>query len=387
VTIQPANADDVLEAKQAYEKWCSAPNKNLGPVWQFPEGVDTKRLVGLCDKFLRFAQSHQGGRVVNFPSPWHVWFFCIRAQHACQKFDAHLLFRGQNNSSFPLVSSIERLPVAEQLLNKRAQEILYTYLATELSSCWHDMEINFSTAISTALAQHYGIKTQLLDFTPDPAVAIYFAARRPQKIKCPTATVYGMRLEEAYKQGARVIIPPPFVHRLHLQRGVFVDMAGRSGPMAEELISEFRFPVDYPHGPFEVIRDGKKIDLLMPDMWIERLVAWASLRANNPAGCSPAELQALTARIPIPQYLVNPFETMAQMAGYVDSFTELLYWLVYIIRGDKEVLFEHLLKPFTTANPDITLHAATIMEAWGKQINNPSKVKLANVLRKTLSKD
>jgi hypothetical protein len=175
--------------------------------------------------------------VVHVESPWHAALYLEEIQQHFLSQNQRVIFRGQYDSSWDIISSIARpnLTEADKLLELKKSS-LFVDIMSSLSfntattvlvpgMAKHDPQRFPSVRVGPdaylAAAQHYQIATNLIDWTPDSAVATYFAAAGPKE-PSRTASVYVMGLADAMDAGFEILIPPPFVERLHLQRGFFV---------------------------------------------------------------------------------------------------------------------------------------------------------------------
>lgn len=335
--------------------------------------VSRKRLLAVGEPYVKDLANVKGHRIVEVPGAWHALCVAMCMQElALTEQKHHLLFRGQSNSSYPLVASIYRKGADEKVLD-RAKKFLAWFLASNAG---------FAAAIDPGLfhgaAQHYQIWTNLLDVTPDPAVAVWFAAQ-PVKSECPTAAVYCLPLEAAERWGLNPRLPPPFVERLHRQRGLFIECNGPA-PLPMDEVVEIRFPaVRYANKAFKVVRGGGEVRLLDDDNWIRKAVTWANEKASDaalpvptrvPQGIGPdfaLFLQAVKAA-GIPAKVLDVQWKQLQLLQWLDYFNDQLYWLAYLFddrtRGGEEVLEPRRLAWLVRANRDL---ARTYVSA-GRQL-------------------
>jgi len=102
--------------------------------------------------------------------------------------EARFLFRGMANKEYQLIPKLSRgengLIVSEDVAAKR-REKLREYLTIRLAAYGFDFQSldNLERAWKELfVAQHYGVPTQLLDFTRNPMTALFFACEQsPEK--------------------------------------------------------------------------------------------------------------------------------------------------------------------------------------------------------------
>jgi hypothetical protein len=161
-------------------------------------------MFDISDPFLGRIDGGRGFGTVDVPTPWHALAVCFTVQQRLLDDGRHVVFRGQSNSSYPIVASIYRqgLDAAAEV---RANDLIAWFFATtahQFYGSWEPKE--FYPAV-----QHYKGKTNLLDFTPDPAVAVWFATRKrvgQAEQGCPTASVWIIRLDSARTLGGRILL-------------------------------------------------------------------------------------------------------------------------------------------------------------------------------------
>ena len=344
---------DAKALQQLYEETFSKAYIETGPRLVAKKGkegkyVSLKRLLAAGEPLLADvsfpAKQHQ---VVEVESPWHALCAAMHLQdHALTALNQHLVFRGQSNSSYALRASIFR-PGADQPKIERAKKWLAWYLASNSG-----LKIAIDPTLFYGAAQHYQIWTDLLDVTPDPAIAVWFASL-PAGQKHPTASIYVIPLYAAERMGANLRLPPPYIERLHRQRGLFIQCKDAT-PLPMDEIIEIQFPQRSASSkPFSVIRHGKTVDVLKDHSWIRKAVDWAKKAAEDgsteiptavPTGLTKEFALFLKAvkSAGIPASQIDHKKITLSFYRWLDQFNDLLYWLAYRFddsnKGNEEVL-------------------------------------------------
>lgn len=171
-----------------------------------------------------------GSQSFEAPSSWEAAVFLMdrQARQGClqeapqlsvgETFDAKsfkLIFRGQKAQYDNIRPSAWRL-ARDKVEQNKCLRAAFCFLVKEVTE--KQAPIRIPAFIYEAAAQHYGIPTDLVDLTVDPSVAVWFAHYR----RAATDThgcVYFTTLEHVDQ--FTIVLPPPFVHRLYKQRGLF----------------------------------------------------------------------------------------------------------------------------------------------------------------------
>jgi hypothetical protein len=229
----------------------------------------------------------QASGLVDVPGPYHAVAVAMSVQQKLLDQDEHVIFRGQSNSSYPLIASIFR-PGIDRAAEDRANRLIAWFLA----STAHQFYGVFGSEMFLGAAQHYKGRTPLIDFTPDPSVAVWFASQpRTGRSECETASVWIMRLDSARQFSTRIVLPPPFVERLYRQRGMFIERAS-GDPLRKETMIEIRFPANLTGSDyrFDVIRQGRRVNIFEDHSWIRGVVNWAIEAAKDSSLVIPNEI-------------------------------------------------------------------------------------------------
>jgi hypothetical protein len=123
------------------------------------------------------------------------------------------LFRGQRRH-WPLVPALARLAETErEEATKRLERFIDWSRTTPATRAYVDLG-----DAAVAIAQHYGIATNLLDWTSDPRVALFFAIDG-DKLPDETPIVFAARSQEiSTLDGCRIVkIHVPNLWRLEAQ--------------------------------------------------------------------------------------------------------------------------------------------------------------------------
>lgn len=320
---------------------------------------------------VRVKQEGEGQLIWTVPSPWHAAVFLRAMQHNLNNYHSRLLFRGQSNSDWPITSSLSRSanPECERKLAGLFGEALHTIWNSDLVLSDEDASASIDLAaepdMQEAAAQHYGIATDLIDFTSDPDVAVFFACLGSHSKQSRTSSVFFVPIHEALAHGCQIILPPPFADRLYLQRGLFIRS---SEPLDRTKLSvgEVRFPTEREFlggldPEFQIIRGAQgQVDIL-PDS-TGMLAAASCLRKCLSEYGTPSEARQM-AIDKIYESLLGPIAPWELWASYVDAFEESLYSLAIFVENQSEGLGKEVFETIVLQNPKVSCSVVSIYRA------------------------
>lgn len=363
-----------------YTAWAKLRNWDLGPTIRFRQ-QDTERFLAL-DNALTSAlgpliPSDDDTRRLHATSPWHAAYALAHVQHlSIVERSTHLVFRGQRRSSWPLIPTLDRLSGNPEETNRAILEVwilcnLMTKLGTDTLILTPAPGASFDLALPpdayVPVAQHYGFNTALLDFTADPAVAVYFASRDDEDLQEEYASVYiyQLPLNEHTDHLLNLRLPPPFVERPYLQKGIYMEST-IPGDIGQQIPwdLEVRFPVRAENHSFAVVRED--VLTLLPEsdeMYI--LLAYARAGVSDfifentgkvASGELVAEFSARYAKR-FQDKFQGLFRKVTPSASYIEQYVarveDMLYWLCYCPDENGFGINLDSLKIIARSNPEV----------------------------------
>jgi hypothetical protein len=302
--------------------------------------------------------------LIHAPSPWHAAIHLLvenrgwlSGRYGFGRKMA-LLYRGQTKADWSLIPAVGRpgADVEQEILATRAfvsiAERMYcrqtfTNFAGTPSLNYLSDDLLVPKALHVATAQHFGIATPLLDFTTDPAVAVWFACRGATN-STGAAAVFAIPSEIASTLGVSFLLPHPYVRRLYRQRGVFVKPPAVDRDDLKAIAIEVRF---VPDPAFQVLRSGRTVELLANQAYDEGDEWWAEQVRMSRALAAGGQVKQLTA-LPMTD---EGFLTFLEMTDSWEMYPE---WMIlenrqHIVRDSTRDLLQMLLS-LTTALDGIT---------------------------------
>lgn len=372
---------DVENAKRLYEKINQFERE--GPIPQLKDAAEADALLKEISKDLSNSVKAAEPGVVHAPSPWHAALFldlidiqcCMptATKHSIIEGRGELIesaekilrfvHRGQRNGTYRLVPSINR-PNIDQQSEREAASLLGQVMREYTGYVLRDWEVPMlSPEAFRSTAQHYDIKTSLIDFTPDAAVAVFFANQEQPGGQYPDhGTIFSLELLANERlDNLQVILPPPSTERLYLQRGIFIE--------STDDLTDACLKVNFkPDSRFQIIRNGKSVDILPADPSLSKAVNFAKENAPKLAAFTKqdtSQLEDLAAQGLHELFAQGryPTNSLDEMTNWYYGFVDLLNWLGGIYSQESARLNMHadMLNLVCTSNPELVEWAIAFM--------------------------
>ena len=352
-------------AKWLYEQLALLRDQTLGPALRMPEYAFDfhDAMQPALERIVGPERTTARDTVMTVPTPWHATLALESMQHHLTSQHRRAVFRGQADSNWKITSSIARGGFDLEREKLRASlfcEILGAMsfgTLSVMSPLFGNMNLRIPRESYYAAAQHYGIRTDLIDFTSDAAVGVFFAATHPDPQPNNLASVYVLDLDLALTHGCSIVVPPPFVERLHKQRGFFIKHGDSDHPIGPDdgVVMEVQFPTKFDFPPYNVVRRGDGyVDLLKPNDAIDALLTIIDeLLDGTKAHEMPTfEVVANAASRLKPKFADVYRDPHLMWGEYVDAFEDMLYWTAYFAT-DSLAIDRNVLSHIVNANSDL----------------------------------
>ncbi|MBC7835807.1 MAG: FRG domain-containing protein [Phycisphaerales bacterium] len=163
------------EAERIYTEYRQYGSAGWGPFIHYEDPARQARLDSEIDRVLGSAgMLLVNDRTVWLPSAWHAVLFFIRAQRYLKYTHPpqHQLYRGHANPAWPLVTTFDRLSPDDMKREWTASTLFTAYLARRLYCP------TLHIASYGAVTRHMGFASNQMDWTVDPAVAVFLPHSR-----------------------------------------------------------------------------------------------------------------------------------------------------------------------------------------------------------------
>jgi hypothetical protein len=371
------------EAQKIWRRLNALPH--LGPVVAFvdpserPAETVLQRLVDDVARVTDDVTLDDESKIGYAPSPWHAAIFLCQeleffmpavpkqstspppgvggiVYRSHELFDGPVVhptrcyYRGQADARYELVATIDRHGVDAGREN-RAMDVFVA--ALEVMYPWSD-PIAMVVARGTikphaktvaharkmslghpgrpgleAIGRHHGIASSLIDFSADPAVAVFFACLGS---KAPEAVVFTVPAVCAWSEDRlRLVVPPPISRRLYKQKGLFIRASGPGALM--DSCWQLWFP---PDSRFRVLRGTRAVSILPEERWLSHVVEWARSHAASGLSSDEQIVAALERELGLPIRKRDDTWLYDLAQEWGAAAWEMLDWLLwYVVEGEK----------------------------------------------------
>jgi hypothetical protein len=292
-------------------------------------------------------------------SPWHAAIFlqCIQErllEHVPGKVHSSPLFRGLSDPGYSLITSMDRAPNRPLARN---QARCFALLMQQLGN--HSVQLDLPVEVFRAVSQHYGFATNLMDWTPDPTVAVYFANRPSGSSK---GIIYLGTVDHFLERNLKILLPPPLFERILLQRGVFVEV---TGPLEPSKLLRITF--DKAPG-YCVYQADARVDLLTEPKWSDHarnfILSSADEKTTPPADLWKAWVDSDLAfhfSKETPRFIADQ-----EVPRWLDFYEDMRYWLACAMSESEEIFRKDVVDAIERDNADLVSWHRKFMRALGK---------------------
>lgn len=185
---------------------------------------------------------------------------------------------------------------------------------------------------------------------------MHFASCSDNRKQGETAAVFIFDLQNFLTNKTMLILPPPIVERLYLQRGAFFAFPEQNISHIQETRIRLSFPFD---PTFQLIRNNTSESIQTNGKWLQQVVKWSKQWAasGKPLPNSETEIQKL---------LITVFEQIGYpnipnpalfLAHWLDNFEDTIYWYGTRIQGCSKYLLSGVCSNIARNNPELVQFA------------------------------
>lgn len=160
-----------------------------------------------------------------------------------------LLYRGQENEEWELVSSLKRYMEKESHDLNKLGDLKKSFIE-HVHNLPDRRHLKLSETENEALCQHYGLPTDFIDFTWDANIAAFFALggwrryRFYEKVRNPYGAIWAIDVQGDMSDALEIITLPSQIMRPALQKGEFVNFESLQEVPGQFRINKFEFKHD-----------------------------------------------------------------------------------------------------------------------------------------------
>jgi hypothetical protein len=283
------------------------------------------------DLFLEELDFETDPSFVIAPTVYHAALYLTKIHEESKANGNNLLFRGQKNYNLDLIPSFFR-----ERTDRKTEASAIDLFINVLNEKNYGSFKSFTTDTKVHLtsAQHYGLKTSLLDVTMDPIVAIWFAndgwqrktnkensgnksavLKSEERSKNETsddfAAVYIMPVIESQNLFS-IILPPHYSYNLYSQMGLFLAPEAPYNSFTHKHFYAVRFPLDDSFN-YQIL-ETKYVE----DEWLYKLADWCREYVQSPRFEFPTTIVEL---LPMIKDLESYLEKNG-VSEYIESIEE-----------------------------------------------------------------
>ncbi len=255
-------------ASELYREYRCCTTKGWGPYTQFDPEFNTRIAPLLKEMTSVFSEAPPDKLTdgsLRFCSAWHAVLHLIQMQFisVTSPIHKHLVFRGHSDASWPLLSTSERASPVDREVDRLASWLFVQTIRRKIRGVSSLMD----QGGLLALARHYGLASHLLDFSADPAVAVWFACQGDSH-GSGDARVLTCDTKSFVSLGGGLVAPPPVERRMYRQVALAIDTRGFRTRDFGQRCQSVVFPTPTDKEEFLLYRDGNEIFPLAADKWL-----------------------------------------------------------------------------------------------------------------------